>query len=198
MAQVNGELGVNRTRVWLTLDVSTPQREGDEWIFIVSGRCELARHEPYSGAALELFVNAEKLDAEIETDPDGNFRHDVRRNKPGEYKFEAGFKETTLRATERRRVTIDKPATKVAYSLKVIPIGRPGEQKLLISVADETGRLIPKYPGKIVDGDTVNSFETEADGTYIYLMNFLEPERLAEVHVGNDATLVWTAVLVGP
>lgn len=89
-----------------------------------------------------------------------------------------------------------KPA--VPARLIVSVSGSRGEQKLIISVAGEDGRLIPNRLVTVTDGPNTCVVDTDEDGTAIHPMQFTEPSRYAEVRAGGAVDLIWRGRLLGP
>ena len=104
---------------------------------------------------------------------------------------------------ERARIahelnTLTTKPTKVAKKLYVTFTGEDGQQRLVITVSDEAGNLIPNFRVVIIDGDTEKSRMTSAAGRLAYQTNFTERDRYVEVRAGNEHDLIWRASLNGP
>jgi len=135
-----------------------------------------------------------------ETDESGRTQATFTLPAPGNYRLVA-YLEVEPGNWKSKAVVYEEPPKKEAPKpgkLTVRVVGPLGSQKLLITVAEESGKSIPNFKGLIVNNGTPSEFTTDNFGMFVFPTDIPNGDKRAiRVRVSDGPGLEWAGVLIG-
>lgn len=183
------------------LELEAPQKTVDGYKILATAIVS-ENWRPIEGKSVIFFLGGMPVGKILPTDANGRAQQEIKI-PVGTQAVSVEVQVLGSSATARENLTIPEEAEnakkpgKKPKKVYVTFTGKPGEQKLVISVSDENGNFVPGASVKLVDGDDIRSLKTDEDGTLVYPMKFTEKDRYVEVRVGNEYDQIWRARLNG-